>query len=141
VVDLGDDLDVVAAVVAAVAARLAEELGQPAQVFGAAVDRDVCRRGEGVERAAAAAGNDHAARALRHREPAGDPRGRHQRRDGDVEHLHRVVEAGLGGEGLERPPQRVLGEAAGDEVDAGKAGGHKRRRCWMREPQFIIPGP
>ena len=117
-VDLGDDLDVVAAVVGEVAGLLAEKVVEAAEVVGAPLDRHRRDLGEGLERAAAGPGNDHAVGAGGHLQPPGDPGRGHQGRDRDRHHLHGRLEARPRGEPLEHLPQRMLGEPAGDEVEA-----------------------
>ena len=124
VVDLGDDLDVEAAVVRPVTRLLAEEFVEAAEVLRSAFHRHVGGAREAVERPAAAARDDHPVGPRRHVDPLRDPGRRHQGRDRDVERLNRVVEAHAGPEPLQHLSQRVLGEAAGDEVDAGSRGGH-----------------
>ena len=126
-VDLGDDFDVEGAVVGEVARLLAEEFVEPAQIFGAAFDRYVGHSLKRGKRSAAGPGQDHARGAGGHDEPAGDPGRGHQGRHGDVQHLHRAIEADPRREGFEHVPQRVLRELAGDEVDAFAGVGHRRR--------------
>ena len=117
VIDLGNDLDVEGAIVGKVARLLAEEFIEPSEVFGAALHRDRGDVVEGIERAVAAARDDDSRGARGHGESAGDPLGGHQRRDGDVQHLHRGFEADPRLEACEHLPERMLGEPAGDEMD------------------------
>ena len=96
---------------------MADEFVEPSQVFGAAFDRDRGDVVEGIERAAAAARDDESRGPLGNGESAGDPLGGHERRDGDVQHLHRGFEADPRRELREHLPERMLGEPAGDKMD------------------------
>ena len=121
-VDLGDDLDRVAAVVGQVGALLAEVFIEPAEILRAPLDRDGADGTDHVERAAHGPGEDHPVGPLRHLKALGDPRGGHESRDGDVHHLHRRLESDPRREPFEHLAQRRLGEPAGDEVEAGALG-------------------
>ena len=115
VVDLGEDLDVVGAVLGG-GGGLAEVAGDLAQVLGPLLDRDADLLPQDRDVAFAEARDQHQVGAGRHLEEPGDPRRRHERghrdpQDGDL--------------GLERrlhlrqhPPERGLGELAGDEKNA-----------------------
>src|SRR5262249_29435827 len=117
VVDLREDGNVEGAVVRGAAAASAEELGQVAQVPGPALDRDAGAVGDGLQVAAAQAGEDDAVDAGRNFEVAGDP-GRggegddRDRQDGDA-----AVEAGAGGQVGEGAAQGGFGELPGDEEE------------------------
>ena len=67
--------------------------------------------------AVAVAGQDHPAGLRGRLQVAGDPLGRHQGRDGDRQHVDRVVEADCAASAGDDRPQRVLGQAAGDEMN------------------------
>ena len=119
VVDLGEDLDVVGAVVgrgrglAEIPGNLAEVLrplfhGHPvalAQEAGLAFDQPR---------------EQHQVRAGGHLEEAGDPRRRHQRGDRDFEHRHLSLEGRL--HLLEDAAKRRLGEPSRDEQNPGRGG-------------------
>jgi hypothetical protein len=124
-VDLGDDLDVEGPVGREIPRLLAKVFVEAAEILGAAVNGQARHRGAGVERPAAGAGQDDAGRAGGHLQPTGDPGRRHQGGHGDVHHLHRVLEADPRRQPLEHLPQRVLGQLAGDEMNAVARGGHE----------------
>ena len=126
-VDLGDDLDVVSAVVDQVARLLPEKVVEAAEVFRTPRHRHGRDLGEGFERPAAGPGDDHPLGAGGHLEPAGDPGRGHQGRHRDRHHLHGRLEADAGRKPFQNLPERVLGKPAGDEVDAGRSGVHRGR--------------
>ena len=134
VVDLGDDLDRMAAVVGQIGALLAEVFIEPPQILRAPFDRGGADGPDHIERAAGGPGEDHPVGSLRHLESLGDPGGGHEGGNGDVHHLDGRDEADAWREPLEHLAQRRLREPAGDEVKAGTlrrgaafgGGGHGR---------------
>ena len=119
VVDLGDDLDRMAAVVGQIGALLAEIFIEPPQILRSPFDRGRADGPDHVERAAGGPGEDHPVGPLRHLETLGDPGGGHEGGNGDVHHLDGGDEADARRQPLEHLAQRRLGEPAGDEVKAG----------------------
>ena len=116
VVDLGQDLDVVRAVVDR-GERLAEVAGNLPQVFRALLHAYAEALGQDARLALDQAGQQDQLGARRHLEEACDPGRRHQRRHRDLE------DGDLGLEPrphlLQHAPERRLGEPPGDEQDFG----------------------
>ena len=119
VVNLGDDLDSVAAIPGQIGALLAEVFIEPPQIHRAPFDRGGADGPDHIERAAGGPGEDHPVGSLRHLESLGDPGGGHEGGDGDVHHLDGRDEADSRREPLEHLAQRRLREPAGNEVKAG----------------------
>ena len=136
-VDFGDDLDGVRAVVSKIAPLLAEVFIEPPQVLWAPFDRGTAHLLHRVERAADGARKDHSVGSLRHLEPFGDPRRGHQGGNGDVHHLNGRLEADRGTESRKHLPQRWFREPAGHEVDALAGGGHGSRKCRKGSGVFL----
>ena len=116
VVDLGEDPDVVGAVLLA-ERRLSEVLGQVPEVGGPLLRPDAPAVLDRPHVALAQARDDDALAVGDLREVPGDPRGGHEGGDRDAEHRHLVRE--LRRHALERRPERRLGELAGDEQGLG----------------------
>ena len=116
VVDLGEDPDVVGAVLLLRAAcpKCSGRSRRSAGPFSALHAPAVLDR---PHVALAEAGDDDPLGARGVREVPGDPRGRHQRGDRDAEDRHLVGEVGR--HARERRPERGLGELAGDEQGLG----------------------
>ena len=91
VVDLGEDGDVVGAVIGGAVRLAAEEVGQVAQVLRAALDRARRHGLDGRQVAAAQAGQDDAVDAGGHGQMPGDPGRRRQGGDGDRQHRDAVA--------------------------------------------------
>ena len=115
VVDFGQDLDVVGAVVAC-GGGPAEERRDLAQVLRAFPHGHPRRLLHDGDVPFTQPGNQHEIDARGHRQKARHPLGGHQRRHGDLQYRDVVGECrGHAGQG---PPQRGLGQAPRDEQDA-----------------------
>src|SRR5262245_20142262 len=115
-VDFGDDLDVMAAVVVRRPAGR-KELGQPAEVLGAEYDVNAGRLMHRFQVAPTVARQYDAAGSGWHVQAGGDPGGGQQGRDRDVQHFDRVIEPDARSEFGQDPPQRGFGQPASNEMD------------------------
>ena len=116
VVDLGEDPDVVGAVLLA-ERRLSEVLGEVPEVGGPLLGPDAPAVLDDPHVALAETRDHDALAAGDLREVPGDPRGGHEGGDRDAQHRDLVRE--LRRHALERRPERRLGELAGDEQGLG----------------------
>ena len=112
VVDLGEDLDPVGPVLGR-GGGLSEVAGNLAQVLGALLDGDAELLPQDRDVALAEARDQDQVGAGRHLEEPGDPRGGHERGHRDPEDGDLRLEGRL--HLPEHPPERGLGELAGDE--------------------------
>ena len=100
-IDLGQDFDVVGAVVGRRLGGLAEEFAQSPQIVRAALDRDFEHCGDRFQFAVAIAGEHGPIGGDGAGQMPGDPVGGHQGRHGDRQHFDRVAKADQGSEPLE----------------------------------------
>ena len=121
VIDLGQDLKVIRAVISGAVVGLAEMPWQVAKILGAKLDRNAAGLVENRGQVAAAVSReDHPIDAGPNLEMAADPPGRHQCGHGDGKNGKLEQETRAGGKVFEHLPECELGQAAGDEEDAGR---------------------
>ena len=128
-VDLGQDFDVVLAVVFRSAPAFAKVLRQVTQVARTAFDGYGTGQGDQVQFAATVARQDHAVDVVGHAQAPADPFGGEQGRDGDRHHRDLGLESRRRRQFGQQLSKRCFRELAGDKKDFwhGMRGGFNTR--------------